>query len=147
MRRRVPGRASPRLVSFVLNGDIWSLSNSTPCRASIDNIRLWNVAEVGEFDKKVRSGVQFKIIAGHHGGFISQMRAYGFGPCVACFLTLVPSRRPRSPFSHNRMWEPRMARGINADDLCTRDKVHLLRFIVASLFRPGSHLANHTGPR
>jgi len=41
--------------------------------ASIDNIRLWNVAEVGEFDRKVRSGVQFKIIAGHHGGFISQM--------------------------------------------------------------------------
>jgi len=41
--------------------------------ASIDNIRLWNVAEVGEFDKKVKSGVQFKIIAGHHGGFISQM--------------------------------------------------------------------------
>jgi len=51
-------------------------------RASIDNIRLWNVAEVGEFDKKVKSGVQFKIIAGHHGGFISQMRACGFGlPC------------------------------------------------------------------
>ena len=43
-------------------------------RASIDNIRLWNVAEVGEFDRKVKSGVQFKIIAGHHGGFISQMR-------------------------------------------------------------------------
>lgn len=45
-------------------------------RASIDNIRLWNVAEVSEFDRKVKSGVQFKIIAGHHGGFISQMRAY-----------------------------------------------------------------------
>ncbi|KAF9792221.1 WD40 repeat-like protein [Thelephora terrestris] len=41
--------------------------------ASIDNIRLWNVAEVGEFDRKVKSGVQFKIIAGHHGGFVSQM--------------------------------------------------------------------------
>lgn len=52
-----------------------SSSNSILLRASIDNIRLWNVAEVGEFDKKVKSGVQFKIIAGHHGGFISQMRA------------------------------------------------------------------------
>ena len=47
-------------------------------RASIDNIRLWNVAEVGEFDRKVKSGIQFKIIAGHHGGFISQMRACNF---------------------------------------------------------------------
>ena len=63
------------------------LSDPASSRASIDNIRLWNVAEVGEFDKKVKSGVQFKIIAGHHGGFISQMRAYGFGP-------------PRDPFSH-----------------------------------------------
>lgn len=50
-------------------------SELTLLRASIDNIRLWNVAEVSEFDRKVKSGVQFKIIAGHHGGFISQMRA------------------------------------------------------------------------
>jgi len=55
-------------------------SNLPSVRASIDNIRLWNVAEVGEFDKKVKNGVQFKIIAGHHGGFISQMRACDFGP-------------------------------------------------------------------
>ncbi|PCH38001.1 WD40 repeat-like protein [Wolfiporia cocos MD-104 SS10] len=43
--------------------------------ASIDNIRLWNVAEAGEPDAsgKIKSGVQFKIIPGHHGGFISQM--------------------------------------------------------------------------
>ncbi|KAI0798006.1 WD40-repeat-containing domain protein [Abortiporus biennis] len=43
--------------------------------ASNDNIRLWNVAEAGEPDAfgKLRSGVQFKIIPGHHGGFISQM--------------------------------------------------------------------------
>jgi transcriptional activator SPT8 len=61
-------------------------------RASIDNIRLWNVAEVGEFDKKVKSGVQFKIIAGHHGGFISQMRAYDFGSPLNPFLTSAPSR-------------------------------------------------------
>ncbi|KZT70148.1 WD40 repeat-like protein [Daedalea quercina L-15889] len=43
--------------------------------ASIDNIRLWNVAEAGEPDAsgKMKSGVQFKIIPGHHGGCISQM--------------------------------------------------------------------------
>ncbi|KAF7331824.1 MT-A70-domain-containing protein [Mycena kentingensis (nom. inval.)] len=43
--------------------------------ASIDNLRLWNVAEAAEPDGtgKPRSGVQFKIIPGHHGGYISQM--------------------------------------------------------------------------
>ncbi|KAI0362130.1 WD40 repeat-like protein [Trametes cingulata] len=43
--------------------------------ASTDNIRLWNVAEAGEPDSqgKMKSGVQFKIIPGHHGGFVSQM--------------------------------------------------------------------------
>ncbi|KAH8107051.1 WD40 repeat-like protein [Cristinia sonorae] len=43
--------------------------------ASSDNIRLWNVAEANEPDSfgKIKSGVQFKIIPGHHGGFISQM--------------------------------------------------------------------------
>ncbi|KAJ7179364.1 WD40-repeat-containing domain protein [Mycena filopes] len=43
--------------------------------ASIDNLRLWNVAEVAEADSfgKIKSGVQFKIIPGHHGGYISQM--------------------------------------------------------------------------
>ncbi|KAI0082645.1 WD40 repeat-like protein [Panus rudis PR-1116 ss-1] len=43
--------------------------------ASQDNIRLWNVAEANEPDHygKTKSGVQFKIIPGHHGGFISQM--------------------------------------------------------------------------
>ncbi|KAJ7285771.1 WD40-repeat-containing domain protein [Mycena rebaudengoi] len=43
--------------------------------ASIDNLRLWNVAEAAEPDAfgKMKSGVQFKIIPGHHGGYISQM--------------------------------------------------------------------------
>ncbi|KAF5330328.1 hypothetical protein D9619_005640 [Psilocybe cf. subviscida] len=43
--------------------------------ASVDNIRLWNVAESVEVDgiSKSKSGVQFKIIPGHHGGYISQM--------------------------------------------------------------------------
>jgi hypothetical protein len=53
--------------------------------ASNDNIRLWNAAESSESDGfgKPRSGVQFKIIPGHHGGYISQMRE-----CLA----LVPFR-------------------------------------------------------
>ncbi|KAJ8509526.1 hypothetical protein ONZ45_g8311 [Pleurotus djamor] len=43
--------------------------------ASVDNLRLWNVAEANEPDAsgKMKSGVQFKIIPGHHGGTISQM--------------------------------------------------------------------------
>ncbi|KAI6045758.1 WD40 repeat-like protein [Pisolithus marmoratus] len=43
--------------------------------ASIDNIRLWNAAEAGETDGNVKSrgGVPFKIIPGHHGGYVSQM--------------------------------------------------------------------------
>ncbi|CDO69505.1 hypothetical protein BN946_scf184785.g10 [Trametes cinnabarina] len=43
--------------------------------ASTDNIRLWNVAEAREPDAygRTKSGVQFKIIPGHHGGFVSQM--------------------------------------------------------------------------
>jgi hypothetical protein len=68
-------------------------------RASIDNIRLWNVAEVGEFDKKVRSGVQFKIIAGHHGGFISQMRAYDSGSPLDLFSHLSSQSSTQGPVS------------------------------------------------
>ncbi|EEB96936.1 hypothetical protein MPER_03840, partial [Moniliophthora perniciosa FA553] len=43
--------------------------------ASIDNIRLWNVADAVEADAsgRTKSGTQFKIIPGHHGGYISQM--------------------------------------------------------------------------
>ncbi|KAF9075225.1 WD40-repeat-containing domain protein [Rhodocollybia butyracea] len=42
--------------------------------ASIDNIRLWN-AEAVELDASTRTkgGAHFKVIPGHHGGFISQM--------------------------------------------------------------------------
>lgn len=47
--------------------------------ASNDNIRLWNASDAGEPDAigRTRSGVQFKIIPGHHGGYISQM-----GKCI-----------------------------------------------------------------
>jgi hypothetical protein len=45
--------------------------------ASIDNIRLWNVADAPGDDSsmaKPRGPAPFKIIPGHHGGYISQMR-------------------------------------------------------------------------
>ncbi|KAK2466865.1 hypothetical protein APHAL10511_001123 [Amanita phalloides] len=42
--------------------------------AAVDNLRLWNVAENVEQDSVSRAkGVQFKIIPGHHGGYVSQM--------------------------------------------------------------------------
>lgn len=131
MRRRFPRRSPPCFVSPIV--DFFDQSNLRLLRASIDNIRLWNVAEVGEFDRKVKSGVQFKIIAGHHGGFVSQMRvSYILVFLSALILTPFPSRRSGSPFSHNRVWEPGMARGINTNRLCPRDKVYLLTFIADS---------------
>jgi transcriptional activator SPT8 len=44
--------------------------------ASQDNIRLWNIADAisQESSNRSRQSVQFKIIAGHHGGTISQIR-------------------------------------------------------------------------
>lgn len=45
--------------------------------ASFDNLRLWNVAEAKEPESgRTKGGVQFKIIPGHHGGYVSQMRKY-----------------------------------------------------------------------
>ncbi|KAF8522259.1 WD40 repeat-like protein [Hysterangium stoloniferum] len=41
--------------------------------ASHDNIRLWNVADAPESDASRRTTPAFKIIAGHHGGIISQL--------------------------------------------------------------------------
>lgn len=59
--------------------------------ASTDNIRLWNVAEAGEPDAvsgRMKSGVQFKIIPGHHGGTISQLRTFTDScPSVLLMLT------------------------------------------------------------
>ncbi|TFK76386.1 WD40 repeat-like protein [Pluteus cervinus] len=74
---------TPRLVKTLRNpassGVVSCVAALPDCRhiacASIDNLRLWNVAEAAEFDSsvKARSGVQFKIIPGHHGGYISQL--------------------------------------------------------------------------
>ncbi|KAH7913716.1 WD40 repeat-like protein [Hygrophoropsis aurantiaca] len=59
--------------------------------ASTDNIRLWNAAEAGEVDgsAKSRGAVQFKIIPGHHGGYVSQMLVDPGG----CFLVSASSNR------------------------------------------------------
>lgn len=55
-------------------------------RASNDNIRLWNASDAGFEAENAgtggagvgrgRSGVPFKIIPGHHGGIVSQMREW-----------------------------------------------------------------------
>lgn len=54
--------------------------------ASTDNIRLWNAAEAGESSGR---GAQFKIIPGHHGGYVSQILV---DPC-ARFLISASSNR------------------------------------------------------
>ena len=62
---------------LVIFDDNFFLPPSHLYSASVDNLRLWNVADSGEDAwGKPRSGVQFKIIPGHHGGYISQMREY-----------------------------------------------------------------------
>lgn len=77
--------------------------------ASNDNIRLWNVAEAGEPDAsgKMKSGVQFKIIPGHHGGFISQMGAYRLASPIP--LTLM--RLLQSSIRQHASWLVRVAIG------------------------------------
>ncbi|PPQ87968.1 hypothetical protein CVT25_001047 [Psilocybe cyanescens] len=73
---------TPRLLKTLRNpassGVVSCVVAFPDCRhiacASVDNIRLWNVADSGEDAwGKPKSGVPFKIIPGHHGGYISQM--------------------------------------------------------------------------
>ncbi|KAG6874200.1 hypothetical protein C0995_003746 [Termitomyces sp. Mi166 len=76
-------RNTPRLLKTLKNplssGVVSCVVAFPDCRhiacASVDNLRLWNVAEASEPDAfgKAKSGAQFKIIPGHHGGHISQM--------------------------------------------------------------------------
>lgn len=73
--------------------------------ASIDNIRLWNAAEANEPDRygRAKSGVQFKIIPGHHGGYVSQM-----SKSINTLCSHVPVIDPAGRFlvsaSSNRGW-------------------------------------------
>lgn len=60
--------------------------------ASVDNLRLWNVAESVEQDNMSRAkGVQFKIIPGHHGGYVSQMSMYKVLDVARYNLTIAQS--------------------------------------------------------
>ncbi|KAG2020238.1 hypothetical protein CC2G_005602 [Coprinopsis cinerea AmutBmut pab1-1] len=86
---RLMGRSGPdnipRLLKTIRNppssGVVSCVVPFPDCRhiacASVDNIRLWNVAEAAGEDSSMsrssRGGVLFKIIPGHHGGYISQM--------------------------------------------------------------------------
>jgi len=96
------------------------------CSASIDNIRLWNAAEAGESDGNVkgRGGVQFKIIAGHHGGYVSQMgmwtQANQRGPGrLTCVLSEVvdPGGRFLVSASSNRGWHGESTRTVFVHDI------------------------------
>ncbi|KAF8509259.1 WD40-repeat-containing domain protein [Gautieria morchelliformis] len=81
---RILGKSSmgtPRLLKTLRNppssGAVSSVvafpdGNHVVC-ASLDNIRLWNVADAPESDATRRTTPAFKIIAGHHGGIISQI--------------------------------------------------------------------------
>jgi transcriptional activator SPT8 len=47
--------------------------------ASVDCVRLWNTADLWNPEsnmKKSKSGVPFRIVAGHHGGTVSKIRQY-----------------------------------------------------------------------
>lgn len=74
--------------------------------ASTDNIRLWNAADSGEADGSARSrgGVQFKIIPGHHGGYVSQMLV---DPCGRFLVSA----------SSNRGWHGESTRTVFVHDI------------------------------
>lgn len=55
------------------------------CRASVDCVRLWNTSDLWQPDsnmKRTKSGVPFRIVAGHHGGTISSIREYSVHPLL-----------------------------------------------------------------
>lgn len=85
--------------------------------ASIDNIRLWNVAETGESDAsmKPRSGVQFKIIPGHHGGLVSQM-------------LIDPGGRYMVTASSNRGWHGESTRTVLVHEITTKRPKNELQY-------------------
>ncbi|KAF9053769.1 WD40 repeat-like protein [Hymenopellis radicata] len=72
--------------------------------ASIDNLRLWNVDAVDSDSSKPKSGVQFKIIPGHHGGYISN-------------LLVDPGCRFLVSASSNRGWHGESTRTVFVHDI------------------------------
>lgn len=127
---------SPVLLLFQMDDTLHRESRSTMilkllqinmCSASNDNIRLWNVSDAGEPDAsgRARSGVQFKIIPGHHGGYISQMgksvtqevtlKCYQFpGPCDK---VIDPAARFLVSASSNRGWHGDSTRTVFVHDI------------------------------
>ncbi|RXW20885.1 hypothetical protein EST38_g4958 [Candolleomyces aberdarensis] len=104
---------TPRLLKTLRNptssGVVSCLAPLPDCRhvvcASVDNIRLWNVADTPMEDSSMarsRSGVPFKIIPGHHGGYISQMH---------------PSARFLVTASSNRGWHGESTRTVFVHDI------------------------------
>lgn len=96
------------------------------CSASIDNIRLWNATEAGEIDGHVKSrgGVQFKIIPGHHGGYVSQMGKWTEikpdwtrSTDLALFEVVDPGGRFLVSASSNRGWHGESTRTVFVHDI------------------------------
>lgn len=104
--------------------------------ASNDNIRLWNVAEAGEPDSfgKMKSGVQFKIIPGHHGGFISQMcKSLCYLPPMIHFNS-VPSGGSCCSFLSERKQQQGVAWRVYQDGVCARSQNYLVIGVVCIVF-------------
>lgn len=64
--------------------------------ASVDCVRLWNTADLWDPEtsvKKTKSGVPFRIVAGHHGGTVSKIREslllfFGLGVLIIHALSI-----------------------------------------------------------
>ena len=93
--------------------------------ASNDNIRLWNAHEANEPETsgKQKSGVQFKIIAGHYGGQVSQMSKWRgmcmVGPMLIRRMSAVvdPASRFLITASSNRGWQGDSTRTVLVHDI------------------------------
>lgn len=72
--------------------------------ASIDNLRLWNVDAVESDPGRPKTGMQFKIIPGHHGGYISN-------------LLVDPGGRFLVSASSNRGWHGESTRTVFVHDI------------------------------
>jgi hypothetical protein len=84
---------------YVIQPYITSFLDRHWSSASVDNLRLWNVADAAEGDGfgRMKSGAQFKIIPGHHGGYISQMSKalYPWFVILICLLSCSQLSIPR----------------------------------------------------
>jgi hypothetical protein len=66
--------------------------------------------------------MQFKIIPGHHGGLVSQMREFiiALGQCVHRLIIHRPSGRSMRSVPRECEWQQRMARGGHENGFCAR---------------------------